>query len=322
MIIFMAEEQSVGKERLMKTVLAILLAASLVTAPYTAVVTAKSSPSGPPPIEQPLVREGEFAIELAAGLSLTSSQDEAAAEHYLMSVNIGPRNGWISDYPMTPDIIDEVRDSAAESASSGNLRISKSDAAAVVDKVSIAMNLPVEAGGGKDGREPSEYVGPSAVEDYYNDNEPPVVTYYAPPWEYLDLYDWVADPFLWGGFGFGGFFILIDFDRHDHHHHHHITNHVKNANGSVSKVNAITRARASATNVRTGSKANAAKPANTPGSARDADRNARSPGGSTREMDRSGSRGGYRGGFGGGGHSGGFGGGHGGGFGGGGGGHR
>ncbi|MGA3114648.1 MAG: hypothetical protein ABSF90_09490 [Syntrophobacteraceae bacterium] len=275
----------------MKTILAIFLAASLVAVPYTAAANAKSSPSGPPPIEQPLVREGEFAVELATALNLTSSHDEAAAEHYLVSIGISPRNGWISDYPMTPDIIAEVRDSTARSASSGKLQVSETNAAGIVDKVSIAMNLPVKYAGekysyesGSEYQSPavaplpedSEYVEPYVVEDYYYDNEPPVVTYYPPPSEYAYLYDWVPDPFLWDGFGFGGFFILVDFDRH--HHHHHITNHVTNANGTLSRINATTRAGASAI-------ANTANTANTSVS-RDADRSMRDPGRATRDMDR------------------------------------
>jgi hypothetical protein len=102
------------------------------------------------------------------------------------------------------------------------------------------------------------------------------VTYYPPPSEYAYLYDWVPDPFLWDGFGFGGFFILVDFDRH--HHHHHITNHVTNANGTLSRINATTRAGASAI-------ANTANTANTSVS-RDADRSMRDPGRATRDMDR------------------------------------
>jgi len=274
----------------MKTIPLILLAASLVAAPYIATVNAKSSPSGPPPIEQPLVREGEFAVELATALNLTSSHDEAAAEDRLVSINISPRNGWISDYPMTPDIIAEIRDSAARSVSSGNLQISETNAAGIVDKVSVAMNLPVKYAGETYGYESSsqyrlpaaappprdsEYVEPYAVEDYYNDNEPPVVTYYPPPYGYAYLYDWVPDPFWWDGFGFGGFFILGDFDRH--HHHHHITNHVTNANGTVSRINATTRASASAT----ANTANSAASRNlkSSGAGRDTDR-------SSRDMDR------------------------------------
>jgi len=118
----------------MKSILAVFLAASLFAAPYAIAAEARGSQSGVPPIEQPLVREGDFAVELATALNLASSHDEAAAERKLVSINIMPRNGWISDYPVTPDILAEVRLSAARSASSGNLRISGTEAAAIVDK--------------------------------------------------------------------------------------------------------------------------------------------------------------------------------------------
>src|SRR5208337_1075851 len=139
----------------MKRMLAIFVAAGLVLAPFTASVNAKSSTSQRPPIEQPLVSEGEFAVELASALNLTTSHDEAAAESSLSSISIAPRNGWISDYPMTPDIIAEVRESAARSASSGSLSISEADAARTVDNVSIAMNLPIEVAGEKYANESS-----------------------------------------------------------------------------------------------------------------------------------------------------------------------
>ena len=173
------------------------LAASLVLAQHTAAVNTKSSLLGPPPIEQPLVREGEFAAELASAFNLTSLHDEAAGESYLASVNIMPKNGWISDYPVTPDIIAEVRDSAARSASSGNLQISETDAVGVVDNVSMAMNLPVKVNYESNLEHQSrsapppeayEYLEPSVVEDYYDDNKPPIVTLLsAPPGIWLSL---------------------------------------------------------------------------------------------------------------------------------------
>ena len=266
----------------MKRVLVILVAAGLFLAPYTISVNAQSSTSKRPPIGQPLVSEGEFAEELATALNLTSSHDEAAAEDALASISIAPRNGWISDYPMTPDIIAEVRESAARSASAGSLRMAETEATGIVDSVSNAMNLPIEVAGGKHAYESSssssssgssssseyessssfeyqssssseyesssgapppefsDYVAPTDVEEYYNDYGPPIVSYYPPPWGYSSLYAWVPWPFWWGGFGFGGFFILNDFDRHDHFHH--FSNHVTNANGSVSRINAVTRA--------------------------------------------------------------------------------
>ena len=131
----------------MKRILVIFLGVSLALAPFTASVNAQSATSQRPPVEQPLVREGDFAIELATALNLTKSHDEAAAESSLAAINIAPRNGWISDYPMTPDIISEVRESAARSASAGSLNMSESDAGSTVDRISIAMNLPVKVTG-------------------------------------------------------------------------------------------------------------------------------------------------------------------------------
>lgn len=257
----------------MRRLLVIFLAASLTLAPYTASVSAMVSSSDRPPIEQPIVREGEFAVELATALNLTSSRDEAAAENSLAAVNIAPRNGWISDYPMTPDIIAEVRDSAARAASAGSLNMSEADAGQTVDKVSTALDLPIKMSAERYSYdsssssrseyesapalpppppEGSEYGEPPEAEEYYDEYGPPIVTYYPPPWDYYYLYDWVPWPFWWGGFGFGGFFILGDFDMHHHHHHDgdpnnrntntRVTNHVQNANGTVSRINAVTRA--------------------------------------------------------------------------------
>ena len=229
------------------------LAASLGPPQHRAAATTNNLPRGLPPVEQSLVREGEFAVNLATAFNLSSSRDEVTAESYLASINIMPRNGWISDYPMTPDIIAEVRESAAISASSGYLQISETDAVGLVDNISLAMNLPVAsydpASGSRSGatspaQEASQFVEPSVVEDYYDDNKPPVITYYPPPLDYAYLYDWVPSPFWWDGFAFRGFFILVDFERR--HHHHCITNHVTNANGTVSKIKATTRASATA----------------------------------------------------------------------------
>ena len=250
----------------MKSMLIMVLAASLAFLPYAAPVKAQDTSSGRPPIEQPLVSEGQFAVELASALGLTSTNDEAAAEDSLARVRIAPRNGWITDYPMTPDIIEEVRQSASKAASAGALNMSEADAARTVSDVSSAMNLPVTQSGkypqpsynsystnpenqsspgstppGPPGYASSDqYVPPADVEGYYSEYGPPVVTYYPPPWEYQYLYDWVPYPFWWGGFFFGGFYMLSDFGcwggyynnyayaygwggpyRHPYHHYGH-----------------------------------------------------------------------------------------------------
>ena len=131
----------------MKAMLVMFVAVSLVLAPCASLVNAKTSPSGVPPIEQPLVREGDFAVKLADALNLTALSDEAASESALSSIGIAPRNGWISDYPMTPDIIAEVRESTARAASSGSLKMAEAEATGIVDNVGIDMKLPVKVAG-------------------------------------------------------------------------------------------------------------------------------------------------------------------------------
>jgi hypothetical protein len=271
----------------MNRILVVFLAVILAMLPYAAPVNAKTPRSGYPPIEQPLVREGDFAVKLANSLNLTGSNDEAAAEDALSSISISPGNGWISDYPVTPDIIAEVRGSTARAAAAGSLQMPEAEAAGIVDRVGIDMKLPVivandtetqvtvQGAGqaaaedysykqGPDGSNSSSYSSsysssssgqygeappppdaglydapPGYVEEYYDENGPPVVTYYPPPWEYYWLYDWVPWPFWWEGFGFGGFFVLCDFDKH--HHHHHCSNHYRNANGTYGRVDPANR---------------------------------------------------------------------------------
>ncbi len=237
----------------MKAVLVMFVAVSLVLAPYASLANTKTSPSAAPPIEQPLVREGDFAVKLANALNLTASNDEAADESALSSIGIAPRNGWISDYPITPDIIAEVRESTAIAASSGTLKMAEDDAAGIVDKVGIDMKLPVKvadeqynyaASAGSEYAAPAADAGlydekPAYVADYYDEYGPPIVTYYPPPVDYYWLYDWVPWPFWWDGFAFGGFFVLGDFNVN--RYGHHFCNHFRNANGTWSRVNPVAR---------------------------------------------------------------------------------
>ena len=56
---------------------------------------------------------------------------------------------------MTPDIVFEVRDSVVRSASAGSLNMTEADAGSTVDKIGIAMNLPVKVAGESYGYESS-----------------------------------------------------------------------------------------------------------------------------------------------------------------------
>jgi hypothetical protein len=69
---------------------------------------------------------------------------------------------------------------------------------------------------------------PDDIDDYYEEQGPPVVTYYSPPAPYEYLYTWTPYPFWSTGFYFPGFFVLnnfhrkVSFGRHPHFVSHHV----------------------------------------------------------------------------------------------------
>lgn len=76
----------------------------------------------PPPIGTPLVREGDFAVRLAPALGISTTNDEIEAESRLGEIGISPRNGWIADYPVTPDVLGELQAGVAAAADGGDCR--------------------------------------------------------------------------------------------------------------------------------------------------------------------------------------------------------
>jgi hypothetical protein len=187
------------------------------------VVTAQSGYAGadPPSIGQPLLREGDFAVKLAQALSLGTSQDEVEAENQLAAAGIAPKNGWIADYPVTPDIIDEIRQSVRDAASSGKIRLGVDSALDRLNDVLAQAGLSVDTQQSAQAEnnyvvepaEPPSYHESTVINNYYQSYGPPPVTYYAPPPSYSYLYSWVPYPFWSVGFWFPGFFILHDFHR-------------------------------------------------------------------------------------------------------------
>jgi hypothetical protein len=198
-----------------------------------------------PPISQSLVREGDFAVQLVPALQLGEAQDEGEAEGILVNAGIEPRNGWLPDYPMTPQIVGQLEKSAAAAADSGQLAVEKDEAVQAVEDVAANLGLPVltgtdnsgeYAGNTPPGNEGGEYPNPSEVGNYYSQNGPPVITYYSPPPEYVYLYAWVVYPFWCDRVFFPGFFILHNFHRQIIRHHRAfvVTNHFFNpATGGV-----------------------------------------------------------------------------------------
>ena len=189
-------------------------------------------PTGTPPISQTLVPEGDFALKLATALKVGTPTDEAQAEDMLTSAGIAPKNGWIADYPVTPNIIGELQNSVATAADSKKLSMGKDEALKAFQGLTTDLGLAVTPGGAGEYAENQPQPDASAINNYYYEEGPPVVTYYPPPWDYDYLYGWVPYPFWFSGFFFPGFFVLTDFDFvfvGHHHHHHRITNHFFNS---------------------------------------------------------------------------------------------
>jgi len=172
----------------------------------------------PPPIEQQLVREGDFAVRLASALGIGTTDDEVEAESWLGEVGITPRNGWIADYPVTPDIVGELQKAVGDAADANKLSVGRDEALKRLYDVAAASGLPISpyTGGtayGADSSGSQDYPNPQDINSYYSDQGPPVVTYYYPPPDFYYLYAWIPYPFWCSGFWFPGFFVLNDFHR-------------------------------------------------------------------------------------------------------------
>ncbi len=81
-----------------------------------------------PSVQRKLIREGFFALRLAEALKVAEVKSEAEAESKLASLGILPRNGWIADYPMTPNVIAELEKAIGEASDSGKLAMKKDEA--------------------------------------------------------------------------------------------------------------------------------------------------------------------------------------------------
>ncbi|HVN71851.1 MAG TPA: hypothetical protein VMU10_07515, partial [Desulfomonilia bacterium] len=195
-----------------------IIVLSLLFMPVMAQAQSNEPQDESPPIAQQLTREGDLAVRLQSALGLGTAEDEITAENRLSEVSITPRNGWIADYPVTPDIIAELQKSVGDAAKAGKLTISSYEALDRFQKVTAELNLAIKPYASNQGSNPGassprEYPDQSEMDNYYDEEGPPVVTYYAPPPDYFSLYAWGPFPFFWVDFWFPGFFILRDFHR-------------------------------------------------------------------------------------------------------------
>ncbi len=238
----------------MKKLFVTMVLASFLLVPVMAGGQTGDRTAGLPRVQQTLIPEGFFAIKLADAFKLDPAKTEPEAETTLTSLGIAPKNGWIADYPVTPDVLIELQNAVGTATDSGKLSMERDEAMKTVQDVALDLGLPIVTAGGQGGQTTSaegdgEYTDSSEITNYYDEEGPPVITYYPPPPDYNYLYAWVPSPFWCAGFFFPGFFVLNDFDiivvldHHGHHHHHHgITNHIIDPKThQVARIDPITR---------------------------------------------------------------------------------
>jgi hypothetical protein len=199
----------------MGTSLTILAAAGLLLFPF-ATFAADNGPQEAqtyevPPVAQPLVREGDFAIKLAALFGLGAPANETEAEDLLSSAGVIPLNGWISDYPVTPEILGQLEEATARAASEGRLSMGPEKATRLLYDLASQMNLPVPAGPESTVAAAQKAPAQPDIYNYYTGYGPPIITYYPPPPAYFYLYAWVPYPVWWYGYWYSGFYICNNF---------------------------------------------------------------------------------------------------------------
>ncbi len=150
--------------------------------------------------EQALIREGFFAMKLAEALEIGKAESEAEAENMLASVGITPRNGWMADYPVTPEIIGELEKAISEAADSGKIAMNKDEAMKAFNDLT--------------GEIESQYAAvkpPPAGQSY---SEP---YYYPYPYPYLYPYPY----FFYYPFPYYRYHHYYPHHRYQGHPHHH-----------------------------------------------------------------------------------------------------
>jgi len=99
-----------------------------------------------PSVEQTLVPESVFAMQLAGALQLGPVTGEAKAEELLSSLGIEPKNGWIAEYPVTPEVLGDVEHGIAVASDQKKITLTKDQALKVFVDVKASLGFDVKPG--------------------------------------------------------------------------------------------------------------------------------------------------------------------------------
>jgi|GEM_PF-3378443 len=211
----------------MKRLLGVLLAAVMLLFPYVAYAEYETQARQASPIHPTLVHEGEFAIPLVEALEMGVVESEEEAVHRLIDADIEPTNGWIADYPMTPQIVGELATAIAAAAESNKMEMSREAALEAFNILVLEFGLSIPGDLGPEYADGSPVIDSpkceyEAIKHYYDEYGPPVLTYCRPPYRYDSMYRWVPYDSWWYGYRYPGYYFLHSFHytiRIGHHRH-------------------------------------------------------------------------------------------------------
>ena len=99
-----------------------------------------------PPVAHTLVPEGVLAMQLTEALKLGPVTDEAKAEELLSSLGIEPKNGWLAEYPVTPDVLGDVEEGISKASEQRKIKLTKDQVLKLVGDVKAKLGFDVNPG--------------------------------------------------------------------------------------------------------------------------------------------------------------------------------
>lgn len=223
----------------MKRALIPLLAAALLLIPALVAAQQPDEKSSVSAIDPVLVRQGDFAILLAEALHLGVVEREEEAIRHLEDGDIAPEDGWIADYPVTPEILAQLALTIGDAADSGAIALSRDEALGALQALAadFGLSIPdelVPRYARRYLRDDAYDCRGSTISRYYDNYGPPVLSYCRPPYDYDALYDWRPYGSWWHGHYYPGYYLLHRFhlviqveSKRPHHRRHLAKPHAK-----------------------------------------------------------------------------------------------
>ena len=102
--------------------------------------------NNPTPVEQALTPEGVYAMELLDALKLPPASEPGQAEEVLTNLGIEPKNGWISDYPVTPAVLGELDKDISDACDQKKVSLSSDQALKRVNALKSRLGFQINSG--------------------------------------------------------------------------------------------------------------------------------------------------------------------------------